>query len=178
MKKFINVILSVLIIFLSACVSNIPNILNNNSVTPSKYKGPIELKIDNGLIEKIGGKLDSERKVYDIETDSLFNIKAIPSGNIVFQKKYALEKGEKHFREEISINKTNVRYTIYVSRENKKESLAKVNINGTNWIKYNDLSGKNKLEVTKEGLLLNGKNSIDVTIKGNSGDEIYPKNDI
>ena len=128
------------------------------------YNGDIDLKINTGLLNPN----NKDKKVFSVASYG-FDIKNVPTGNIVFQESYTMESNRsfeivKQFR----INDTSKRYTLYVKRGNDKDKNDKVtgnvNINSYDWFKNKDFRCND--EATEESILLNSNNQISIKLQG------------
>jgi subtilisin family serine protease len=167
-------LVSVLLVF--GCLPQKELLNTSTPVTTAKkvipYTGPVELKIDTSIAERLGVKTEKKEVILESEEEKTFSINSVPSGNIVFQETFKIEHKERLFTRNFTINDTSKRYTIHLQRKSPCDAVARVNINGMNWILPSDFKRRTQLEVSKSSLLLNNSNSLQIRLKGNPKDEI------
>jgi hypothetical protein len=142
-------LVSVLLVF--GCLPQ-KELLNTSApITTTKkvvpYTGPVELKIDTSIAERIGVRTEKKEVILDSEEEKTFSINSVPSGNIVFQETFKIEHKERLFTRNFTINDTSKRYTIHLQRKSPCDAVARVNINGMNWVVPSDFKRRTQLDL-------------------------------
>lgn len=189
-KPFTYSLLSVLFLISFGC-SPVPPVQQPTtqttvtSVQPVSSHKPtlkaVSITIDTGLrspvLEFWGYKRHKQRKVLQFKTDDTpFQVKSFPSGTILFQETFVRTKGNTPIIRNFTSPDTAKFYRIHIqngdSNGNNLTTSAVLNLNGVDWIRPNDFSGKGKnssAEIVKDSVLLNANNTLTLDHHGSPG---------
>ena len=133
------------------------------------YDGPVNLKIDTGLMSGQTGKVVDLNQVL-AAADGGFKTQAVPDGPVVYQETFSKDKGNLEILREFRVQDNSRRYTLHVAKSSNHghKGWVNANINGTDWIKERDFSVRNA-EAEKASLLLNAKNTLRLRLRGQKG---------
>jgi len=133
------------------------------------YTGPLNLKINTGLIAGTSGKM------IDLLPQSQgFQTQALPQGPIVFSETLNLSRKDQDFSRSFKIPDTSKRYLVHIAKQEPqrgREGRVQVNLNGAWVIREKDFErGEEEFQTT--GLLLNANNVLKIRFKGKVGSRL------
>jgi subtilisin family serine protease len=133
------------------------------------YTGPLNLKINTGLIAGTSGKM-----IDLLPQGQGFQTQALPQGSIVFSETLNLSRKDQDFSRSFKIPDTSKRYLVHVSKQEPqrgREGRVQVNLNGAWVIREKDFErGEEEFQTT--GLLLNANNALKIRFKGKVGSRL------
>ena len=143
----------------------------SHTVQTSKgpYTGPLNLKINTGLIAGTSGKM-----IDLLPQGQGFQTQALPQGPIVFSETLILSRKDQDFSRSFKIPDTSKRYLVHVAKQEPqrgREGRVQVNLNGAWMIREKDFErGEEEFQTT--GLLLNANNALKIRFKGKVGSRL------